>query len=321
MRNHLKANEMPILPNKFSKIQKDFLIGSLLGDGSIHRKYSKVNKYYYNPIFSLLRKTSDIEYLMWGFNIIKDFCLSPPHNNSYVDSRTNKEYYSAAFATRRSELFVSWYDEWYGGGPKIVPKNLKLNPFIMAIWFCDDGCITMPMCPYRMNLKLSTHGFTKTDNEFLCDMLDKRYDEKFCIRKDEGNYFITGADNAARAFISEIDEFIPLSMERKKVWKAPEVRFYNDCPDRAILYQQNKGDNLSSVEFRILDSINEFGNMSRHDISPIVGLTTSSISRYVLQFIDKKYITMCKYTKDITHYYSITKIGKSVLEKMRNKLY
>jgi len=83
-------------------------------------------------------------------------------------------------------------------------------------------------------LKISTNSFTKSEVEFLADMLTKKFDVKFSVCKDSlewykkknpnyierDNYYILTYTDGANRFFSEIESVFPLGMERKiNIWK------------------------------------------------------------------------------------------------------
>lgn len=234
-----KINKLdkPTFPNAFSSEQNNIIVGSMLGDGCIF-KYKPTHK----PYFCVVRKSSDDQYLIWEYEKLKEFCLSGPKYRTTFDKRTNQDYHSVKFMTRRIDLFDEYYNSWYLDGKKIVPLNLKLSPLSLAIWFCDDGCVSPSNSPWRMRIKLSTHGFENNDVEFLQSLLQKRYKEKFPLIKETNNVgtlhtFITGSDNATRALLSEIDPVFPVSMIRKAYWRKPEANFYSNQPNRTTVWK------------------------------------------------------------------------------------
>ena len=56
-------------PNELSLLQKEVLIGSLLGDGCL-RKIGKTERA--NANFSISRSINDKDYLNWEFNLFKN---------------------------------------------------------------------------------------------------------------------------------------------------------------------------------------------------------------------------------------------------------
>jgi hypothetical protein len=223
--------EKPTLPLNFTVEQQDIITGSLLGDGGIF-KYKETH----NPYFAILRKAEDDKYLIWEYEKLKDFCMSGPKYHNIFDKRTNKIYKNVRFITRRSKLFDDYYNLWYPNKIKIVPKTLQLTPLSLAIWFCDDGTICSSNVPWRMRIKLSTHGFDYDSVEFLHSMLQNKFEEKFQIIKSDNKFIIYGSDNATRRFIQEIDAVFPNVMMRKAYWKDPKAQFYENQPQRTIVW-------------------------------------------------------------------------------------
>jgi LAGLIDADG DNA endonuclease family len=222
----------PIMPNSFSLEQEEIIVGSLLGDGCIF-KYKPTHK----PYFCIVRKDTDDKYLIWEYEKFKEFCISEPTYRKTFDKRTNEYYKSIKLMTRRTDLFEPYYNLWYPKGKKIVPNTLSLSPLSLAIWFCDDGNVSPSNSPWRMRIKLATHGFSPSDVEFLQFCLQNRYSEKFSIVNDDKKLFIIGSDNATRAFLNEIDPVFPDSMLRKAYWKNPEANFYTNQPTRSITWK------------------------------------------------------------------------------------
>lgn len=227
--------EKPPLPNDFSLEQREIIEGSLLGDGCIFR-YKPTHK----PYFCVFRAAADDQYLIWEYEKLKNFCISAPKYQTTFDKRTDQEYHAIKFMTRRIDLLDNYYNLWYPSGKKIVPRSLELSPLSLAIWFCDDGCISQSNSPWRMRIKLATHGFDNNDVEFLQSLLQDRYGEKFPViaenSDDNEKLFITGSDNAARAYLNEIDSIFPETMLRKAYWRNPEARFYTDQPKRTAVW-------------------------------------------------------------------------------------
>ncbi len=236
------------LPKKLTKIQEEILIGSLLGDGSIfnYEKHGQKNAY-----FTITRKQDDFKYLKYEFELFKKFCsYNQVKCSSVFDKRTQKFYHRCKFATRPTKVFDRYWKEWYKNNVKIIPKKLKLTPLICAIWFCDDGCITIGKTN-RLRLKLSTHGFSKEENLRLSNVLKLMFNEQFSIVCDDGNYFITASDAGAKTFIKYIQKHIPKSMKRKIKW---DRNHFKQKRSPAQIKNRNKFD-LNEKESLILKKL------------------------------------------------------------------
>lgn len=199
----------------FTQQQENVLIGSLLGDGHLER-----SKPTHNTSLKIKRAKTDLDYLKWQFDILKDHCaMKTIHESSVLDSRTNKTYDSVYFRTKRLKELNHFHDKWYLNKIKIIP-SLKLNSEIMAIWFADDGHIKKKFNNYEISF--ATNSFSKHEVEYLIKLLTKRYEEKFYLCKQTKNkkvrsYYIVASSRASQLIIDDIDPFLPLA--RKKIWK------------------------------------------------------------------------------------------------------
>jgi hypothetical protein len=201
----IEVKQRGISPQKLTEIQESVLLGSLLGDGWISAgktSYLQIN-----------RSIKDRSYLLWQYEIFKEFCDHEPKETLKYDKKSNKYYSGISLVTRRSEVFKSFRSEWYNQG-KIIPANLTINPLIMTVWFCDDGNISK-VGKNAYSIKLSTNAFSMDEVHFLKDLLNKRYIPKFRVNKNGSGYVINGATDCVLSIINDIKYSIPISMERK----------------------------------------------------------------------------------------------------------
>src|ERR1019366_758843 len=232
-------------PEKLTDFQLEVLDGLMLGDGCLFQgKNSK------NPTLKIDRAIIDKEYLLWTYDIFKDFCEHAP--KTYDRKRKDGSIRSIIInlETKSCKAFSEQYKRWYPNGKKIVPKDLKLTPLIIAIWLADDGTIGGSSDKnHRLRIKISSCGFTKSDNLFLTKLLHKRYNEYFSLtgsfRKNYNKtyYSIAAADKASRAIIKDIELSFPISMERKMYWKNPLSRYYENIPilkEKQNIIRKNK---------------------------------------------------------------------------------
>lgn len=190
--------------------QTNILIGSLLGDGHLERRKST-----HNTSLQIMRAKNDEEYLKYQFSIFKNLCGKKEiSHKSYLDKRTNKTYSSVYFRTKRLQELNSFYDGWYQNKTKIVPKNLVLNPEIIAIWFADDGSIRK--IQNRYEITLATNSFSKQEVLFLIDKLYSIYKENFYPCKQKTGFVISCSGRASKLIMKDIEPFLFLT--RKKIW-------------------------------------------------------------------------------------------------------
>jgi len=199
-----------------TKEQNDILYGLMLGDGCI--QYS--SKLSANPRLVIVRQESDEDYLQWQYEKLLPLYKSGIKHYSFFDKRTNKTYKRVYLNSMTFPLLKTIRNKWYTNNIKTIPNDLELNPMICLIWFCDDGSII-----YRskkaIELKLSTHGFSLKENQFLVKLLTKKFKEKFRIIPDGNHHYIVGSTKGALKFINFIDDIFPPCMARKSdKWKS-----------------------------------------------------------------------------------------------------
>lgn len=215
-----------------NKIQKENLIGLLLGDGHLEKHRDGVK-----ACLRIVRKQTDKEYLKYHQNIFIDF--SPKLSDYEIfDKRTNKIYYGSRLRTPvRNDLTKIW-KKWYVNGRKTIPDNLKLTKTILAVWFADDGSIELKKGRY--SIKLATHGFLKKEVTFLKQLLKDTFDLDFKIYKENSGtypqwFLRINNKKGVKKFTDIIDLVFPSGMERKSnIWRNSQSLLIKDpnppCP-------------------------------------------------------------------------------------------
>ena len=123
---------------KINLYQKEFLIGTILGDGNLRFVGRNLEA-------SLIidHGLAQKDYVLWKYEIMKNWVLTEPKelNRAYHKdkSRTLK---SLRFSTMSHHEFTSLYRTFYKDGVKIIPESigeLLTSPFSLAVWLMDDG--------------------------------------------------------------------------------------------------------------------------------------------------------------------------------------
>lgn len=127
--------------------------GFLLGDGHISKSSCKLEWSVKYEEFS--------NYLA---NLFKEYYITQKQY-SVFDNRTNKYYTSNRGTSRCFAFLKEQRKRWYPDGKKIVPKDVKITPKSVMLWYLGDGCLR------GVNISLSTLCFSKEDNQFLCEKL------------------------------------------------------------------------------------------------------------------------------------------------------
>lgn len=152
-----------------SKIQREVLIGTLLGDGylglSPSGESAKLQVYH-----SIKAK----EYVLWKRNIFHNFVLSDPFYQ-----RTNK---ALRFTTIAHPSLLEFYTLFYVSGTKKVPKNIAeylTSSLSLAVWFMDDGNGYLKKNP----LRISTYAFGLEGNLLLQSCMKMNFNIDVHLKK------------------------------------------------------------------------------------------------------------------------------------------
>nr|YP_010555471.1 LAGLIDADG endonuclease [Ramaria rubella]UYR22219.1 LAGLIDADG endonuclease [Ramaria rubella] len=113
------------------------MVGFLLGDGSLIKKYEGGGTY-----FQYTQSINHSEYLHFIFNLFKELGLikkNEPYLGVSVVKGKTYNYYS--FSTRSLKIWNNLYHIWYKSKVKVIPDNLLniLSPISLAYWLMDDG--------------------------------------------------------------------------------------------------------------------------------------------------------------------------------------
>lgn len=166
-----------------TEIQKNLLIGTLLGDGNC-QTMSTGNTWRYRSIHKLAHEA----YLFHKYDILKNFCKSPPILSTIHDSRTNKNYSRYTFQTVTSEDFHFYGKLFYKeqsdkSWKKTVPINIDkfLTPQALAYWYMDDGALKYKG---KSNaVRICTDSFSINEINLLKKVLEKKFLLKVSIQK------------------------------------------------------------------------------------------------------------------------------------------
>lgn len=163
--------------------QKEFLIGCLMGDGSVVLRQHKSS---YSVFFKVSHCKAQKEYLLWKESILTDMVGS--FSTKLKDKRGNSIMYS--FSTLTHEEFKFFRNLFHDGiGKKIIKPELEnyLTPFSVAVWYMDDGGKS------NTNSRFATHGFSNAECQMLADMLKNKFNivASVCIenKKDKGKKY------------------------------------------------------------------------------------------------------------------------------------
>lgn len=192
-----------------SDIQKDVLIGTLLGDGylrlSVSGKSARLQVYH-----SIHAK----EYVLWKRNIFKNMILADPFYQS-----VNR---AIRFTTVSHSSLLEFQQVFYKERTKTIPINIEkylISPLSLTVWFMDDGNGYMKNDACR----LSTYAFGLKGNILLQSCLKLNFDLDVHLVRDSKGYqiYIPTKNRSASKFRNLVFPYIIPTMKYKLEHRSP----------------------------------------------------------------------------------------------------
>ncbi len=193
----LRIKNPPILLNQ------NLIDGGLLGDAYLQKLkkgkfpyYTRSNIFYEHVLHNAQGFYPDIEYAKSRIKTYNYGHYKPIHK----------------FTTFCYKELMPTYDRWYpahNNYKKYVPQDIDFTPELLRHWFYDDGTTSFNVYKARgktikyPTCHLCTQGFSKIENQYLCDSINNRYSEMVRIVKD-GKHF------QLRFIASKIEPFLEL---------------------------------------------------------------------------------------------------------------
>lgn len=161
---------------KLSEIQRDLIIGSLLGDGClIPNSWGKLYR------FQVEHCVDQKDYVLWKYEILKDFVLTEP--------RFQEKNRSWKFRTGSHPEFTEFARQFYDAKRrKKIPQNFAeelKRPFVVAIWYMDDGGLRRERGKIY-GAFLNTQSFSLADNKALQRILRINYGIETLLLRNHG---------------------------------------------------------------------------------------------------------------------------------------
>jgi hypothetical protein len=144
------------------------------------------------------------DYVDWKFNNLKSLVKSPPKFRVGNEGRT-----AYCFYTRQLPVLTELFYNFYEKKVKIIPKNLKLDPLVIAVWFMDDGskCRTS-------DVYLNTQQFDIESQRRLIVYL-KYFNLETKLNKDKSYYRLRFIKSSLPKLRNLINKYIIPSMRYK----------------------------------------------------------------------------------------------------------
>jgi hypothetical protein len=158
-------------------IQREFIVGTLLGDGHIPRD---------SPCLRVCQCFEQEEYVRWKAELMGVW-VRPTGVFYEMSYKTNRgKFIQVRFSTYTHSEFSYYRNLFYPQGTKIVTKDILnlLSPFSVAIWFMDDGS----KMTGKKGVRLHTASFTFDENQIMSDWFAEKYGIESKVSKISGGY-------------------------------------------------------------------------------------------------------------------------------------
>lgn len=204
-------------------IQRDVLIGTLLGDASMQAMKGDQES---NVKFE--QKIAQMDYVNHLYEIFQDFVGTPPQVRNITGGGA-KDRQSVWFRTYRHPLFAFYKELFYkvdenGKQIKIVPPDIRnyLTPRALAYWYMDDGSVMRRENKYvtennkeYVTYVLNAQGFTYSDQLILVEALKEKLNLTTSLWKDKDSHKIAILTVSRDTFRELISPYIVPSFRYK----------------------------------------------------------------------------------------------------------
>lgn len=152
---------------KLSDLQKEVLVGLILGDGHIelspNRKSARLKVEY---------SIKNADYVDWLYQVFQNLVRMKPRKRTINSFGGNFVRYG--FTTLSLPDFLKYRDLFYQTKTKIIPKSIRklLTEVGLSIWFMDDGSYKSKECHGKL---ICTHNFSTQEVTFLCETLKDKF--------------------------------------------------------------------------------------------------------------------------------------------------
>lgn len=204
-----------------STIQKQILLGCLLGDGYLAMK----DKAQSRAVLQESHTSADREYTVLKAKAFKGL------RTNVIDVAPNREYKlpngKTMYYTHSLACLADWRKLFYPDGKKVLPRETikeYFSPLSVAIWYMDDGSTDVvnsrrgivPKC------QIATNGFTEDEVKWLADLFtSKGFD---CTARYSHGWRLMFTTEGSYNLVRYIAPYIPDTM-RYKVAHLQEFSF------------------------------------------------------------------------------------------------
>ena len=198
----LPRNNPSEIPIQLTEVQKQVLIGGIIGDMCI---FKDKNGTYHR--MNLAHSIKQKHYLIFKAKLLGDL-FYPPTERKWVDSRTNNVYHEIRIQSKTHRLFSELYAKWYREGRKVIHDDVwQLNELGLAIVYFDDGWKS------SRGYSIAMDDYSPGDIQKFAKVLTEKFDLA-CTVPDLNRSVYIKAESAER-FRELISPFLTSGMEHK----------------------------------------------------------------------------------------------------------
>jgi DNA-binding transcriptional regulator WhiA len=181
---------------KLSEKQKNVLLGTLLGDGSLKRR----GNFYRLHIKHSYKQISLVRYKREVFSNITNM-----PTRVFFQRVKDKDYKFCEFVTLTHPEFSEYRKLFYKDKKKVISQKLKQllkSPLSLAMWFMDDGCAEYA------GVSFNTQCFSLKEVGFLSYILKENFGLDSTIRKNKNGWIIYIPKNNLNKFTNTIKKYL-----------------------------------------------------------------------------------------------------------------
>jgi len=190
--------------------QQQIIYGGLLGDASLSNPQRAC------PSVAFRQGIAQSDYMEWKQKVLGTLGTSSLREepsgyeggsstlcfNTHANAHITATIKTAGFYKNRKQITTAWLD--------------KIEPLGLAVWYADDGSLSVRERKKGRRvyqIELSTHGFTREENELLAGWLRWKWGVDAQVKTRKGRtgdfYVIYLPDEAARAFLDLLPGALP----------------------------------------------------------------------------------------------------------------
>lgn len=191
----------------FTEVQQGLIVGTLLGDGSLERRWK-------NTRLRIDHTIAQREYVLWKYDALQDVATRKPTLLCERDKRSGKIGVRLYFSTKAMLELNQYYDLFYPDGKKRIGDwvlRYCTHPIALAVWLMDDG--------YKRNdcdaIRLSTDSFSFEEHLILQKLFKKNFNIESRLHKKKNAYNIYIPKKEMEKMRLLLDPYVITSMKYK----------------------------------------------------------------------------------------------------------